>query len=198
MAITRTTLSAAASKDTDTFYLTSAANAAAGTIVKLNNEYSTIVRVDGTAVRVRSRGQNGGRAIAHANLSPVMLALASDLAPYITEHGGLASELEEITMSADGAIAIPVRHTRINIMKGSIAVLTLTAPGATVLDGIELQIHGVSLFAHTVTLTAGFYGNTTASDVATFAAGGGACLSLETKNGLWAVRSGGTVGVTFA
>lgn len=198
MAVTRTTLSASATKDTDTFNVTSATGATVGGVCKVNNEYSTILSIAGTAIRVRSRGERAGRAILHAALSPVMFCLPSDLRNFDVEPGGRPSDPVEITMSADGAVAIPTRHTRINIMKGSAAALTITAPGVTVQDGIRLTLVGVTLFAHTLTLTAGFFGNTTASDVATFAAGGGSILVLETRNGLWSVVSGGTAGVVLA
>lgn len=198
MAVTRTTLSAAATRDADTFNVTSATGFAAGNVIKVNNEFSVCVRVDGTAIRVRSRGDRAGRAIAHASLSPVLTCLPADLAAYNLEAGGVAESLEEVTYSAGGAIAIPTRHTRVNLMGSAIIAMTITAPGTAVPDGIRLEIHGVTLFAHTLTLTAGFFGNTVTSDVATFAAGGGSCLVLESKNGLWAVMGGATVGVVFA
>lgn len=198
MAVTRTTLSASVSASTDTFNVTSATGATVGGVCKVNNEYSTILAIAGTAIKVRSRGERAGRAILHASLSPVLFCLPSDLRNFNVQAGGVPDAPVEVTISADGAIATPTRHTRVNIMKGSAAALTITQPGTTVFDGIRLEIHGVTLFAHTLTLTAGFFGNGITSDVATFAAGGGSVLLLESKNGLWAVVAGGTAGVVLA
>jgi hypothetical protein len=199
MAISRTTLAAAATRDTDTFYLTSASGVTVGGFLKVNAEYSTVVKIDGTAVRVRTRGERGGRAVAHAALSPVVVGLVSDLAQYqesvLTNH---EDSFDEITMPVDAAIVIPRKNTRINIMKATAAALTLAQPGVAVPDGIVLEVRGYTAAAHTVTLTAGFFGNTTSSDVATFAAGGGGVLTLKSLNGLWLVVAGATAGVVMA
>lgn len=197
MALSRTTLSAAISKDTDTITVASSSGATVGGFCKINGEYSTVyqIPVAGT-VRIRTRGERGGKAVAHAATSPVVFGLYSDLANAFPSD--LPHLFDEITMSADGAISIPSKNTRINITKATAAALTLTAPGTSVPDGIILEIRGYTAAAHTVTLTAGFFGNTTSSDVATFAAGGGGVLVLESLNGIWMVKGGATAGVVLA
>ncbi len=198
MAISRTTLASAATRDTDTFYVTSAAGATVGGFCKVNGEYSTVVKIDGTAVRVRTRGERGGKAVAHSILSPVVFGLVSDLASYQDTVKAQDDGFDEITMAVDAAITIPKKNTRINVMKATAAALTLAQPGVAVPDGIILEIRGYTAAAHTVTLTAGFFGNTTSSDVATFAAGGGGALTLKSLNGVWLVVAGATAGVVLA
>lgn len=195
MALTRTTLAVAATRDTDTFYVTSSSGATVGGFCKVNGEYSTIWKVETGIVKVRMRGERAGRAVAHAALSPVVFGLYTDLAN--VPPGGTPDAFDEITMSADGAISIPTKNTRINITKATAAALTLTHPASAV-DGIILEIRGYSAAAHAITLTAGFFNNTTSSDVATFTAAGGGVLVLESLNGKWLVKSGGTAGVTLA
>ena len=51
--------------------------------------------------------------------------------------------------------------------------------------------------AHTITVTAGFYGNTTTSDVATFPATKNGTLTVIAQNGLWAPQATADDGVTI-
>ncbi|MHB1260335.1 MAG: hypothetical protein ACYC2H_01325 [Thermoplasmatota archaeon] len=198
MAISRTTLAATATRDTDTFYVTSSAGASVGGFCKVNGEYSTVLEVRTGVVKVRTRGERGGKAVAHALLSPVVFGTVADLATYPDTVSGVGDGFDEIAMGADGAITIPKKNTRINITKATAAALTLAQPGVAVPDGIILEIRGYVAAAHTVTLTAGFFGNTTSSDVATFAAGGGGTLTLKSVNGIWQVVGGATAGVVMA
>lgn len=197
MALSRTTLSAAITRDTDTIYVASSSGAAAGSFCKINGEYSKVVSVPASGVvRLRMRGERGGQARAHAAGSPVVFGLDSDLANAFPSD--LPSTFDEIAIGADGAISIPTKNTRINVTKATACAMTLAQPGTGVPDGIVLEIRGYTAAAHTVTLAAGFFGNTTSSDVATFAAGGGGVLVLESLNGIWLVRGGATAGVTLA
>lgn len=198
MAITRTTLAAAATRDTDTFFVTSSSGASVGGFCKVNGEYSSVTKVEPGLVRVRMRGERGGKAVAHAALSPVVFGTIAELAAYQDSVKAQDDGFDEITMSADGAITIPKKNTRINVTKATAAALTLAQPGTAVPDGIILEIRGYTAAAHAITLTAGFFGNTTSSDVATFAAGGGGVLTLKSLNGIWLVVSGASAGVTLA
>lgn len=197
MAIARTTLNASITKDTDTIYVASSSGASVGGFCKINGEYSTVYAIPQSGVvKIRTRGERGGQARAHASGSVVVFGLYSDIANAFPSD--LPHLFDEITISADGAISVPSKNTRINITKATAAALTLTAPGTGVPDGIILEIRGYTAAAHTVTLTAGFFGNTTSSDVATFATGGGGVLVLESLNGVWLVRGGATAGVVLA
>lgn len=197
MALSRTTLSASITRDADTITVASTSGATVGGFCKINGEYSTVYAIPQSGVaKIRTRGERGGKAVPHAAGSVVVFGLYSDIANAFPSD--LPHTFDEIAMSADGAITIPTKNTRINITKATAAALTLTAPGTSVPDGIMLEIRGYTAAAHTVTLTAGFFGNTTSSDVATFAAGGGGVLVLESLNGVWLVKGGATAGVVLA
>jgi hypothetical protein len=66
--------------------------------------------------------------------------------------------------------------------------MTLAAPAADQ-DGLMVTILSGSANAHTVTYTAWFYGDTTSSDVATFAAKVGPSMTIVARGGTWGVQS---------
>jgi hypothetical protein len=146
-------------------------------------------------VVVRTRGERGGRVLAHTSLSPVSFGLNADLPDWMPGTGD-AKAWDELSVSADGALTFGSKDARVNITKGSIAVLTIANPNPLVVDGRRLRIYGRSAFAHTVTYAPGFQQQGAAGDVATFAAGGGGVLELEVQNGRVVVVS--SAGVTFA
>lgn len=85
--------------------------------------------------------------------------------------------------SADGAITI--KDGVVVITKGSAAALTLASPTAGADDGKRLTIVATTAHAHTVTLTAGFGGGTTARDVATWGGAINDSLECVAYNGVW-------------
>lgn len=89
--------------------------------------------------------------------------------------------------SANGAITI--KDGIVVITKASAAALTLADPTATVDDYKTLTIVSVTAAAHTVTNTTGFNAGSTASDVATYSAAKGACMTLVAYQGVWYTRS---------
>lgn len=70
--------------------------------------------------------------------------------------------------------------------------MTLAAP-AKWQDGLVMVLQASTAQAHTVTYTAGFYGNTTSSDVATFGGAIGDNLVIYATNGAWRIQSLKTV-----
>lgn len=80
------------------------------------------------------------------------------------------------------------------LTKGSAGAYTLASPTGLA-DGTILHIRSKSAFAHTVTYTPGFLGDTTSSDVGTFAAKVGAGLMLMAINSLWHIVSNQSVTV---
>jgi hypothetical protein len=72
--------------------------------------------------------------------------------------------------------------------------MTLAAP-SKYMDGLVMVIQASTAQAHTVTYTAGFYGNTTSSDVATFGGAIGDNLVIFATGGAW--RPVSTRNVTF-
>lgn len=81
------------------------------------------------------------------------------------------------------------------IGSGGALAMTLAAPAAWQ-DGLVMVIQASTAQAHTVTYTAGFYGTTTSSDVATFGGAIGDNFVIYASNGAWRIQSlkGVTIG----
>lgn len=190
MALTRTTISAAVSADALIIPVTSASGFAAGNFLRVDNEFMQVVSVSGSNVSVRSRGDFGSAAVAHNILAPATTGLTSDLPDFPV--GQVAQVQPEgqtiVTASVDGALSIPNQNTLVLVQKAGVCAMTLAGPTAAQ-DGLVLTILSATANAHTVTYTAGFYGDTTASDVATFAAKVGASMTIQAQGGKWGVVS---------
>jgi hypothetical protein len=186
MAQTTTTISAAVGATDLTIPVTSATGFAAGNYLRLDNEFMVVSSVSGTNISVRSRGDKGSGAVAHNILAIANTGLDSDLA---VQPMGQAAQIDPqfptiVTYSAAGAIAIPVQNTMVVLNGGAARAMTLAGPGKDQ-DGLTLTVLNASAFAHTVTYTAGFYGDTTSSDVITFAAKAGASFICVARGGTW-------------
>lgn len=198
MALTTTSLAAAADAQSLVFSVTSATGATVGGFVRIDNEYSFITAISGTNITVRNRGDYGSKAVAHAILAPLTFGLASDLpaAPAgSTLPGGF---VDNQSYGASGAIDVSLLvapHTLITLNKASAAAMTLAAPSKAQ-DGIMVTISSNTAAAHTVTYTAGFNADTTSSDVATFAATKGNAFTIMAMGGRWGMvsASGVTLG----
>jgi hypothetical protein len=66
--------------------------------------------------------------------------------------------------------------------------MTLAAPDKY-MDGMTMVLQASTAQAHTVTYTAGFYGTTTSSDVATFGGAIGDNFVVYASNGAWRIAS---------
>lgn len=127
----------------------------------------------------------------HNTLAPVVYGKTQDFT-----QGTGAAILPVVSYGADGAITIPVVDQTIYINKGSAAALTLAGPAND--STVTVKVISLSAFAHTITYTAGFYGNTTSSDVATFPATVGGTFTFQAKNGVWVpMATVTTAGVTL-
>ena len=186
MAQTTTTISAAVGATDLTIPVTSASGFAAGNYLRLDNEFMVVTAVSGTNISVRARGDKGSGAVAHNILAVANTGLDSDLA---VQPMGQASQIDPqfptiVTYSAAGAIAIPNQNTMVVLNGGAARAMTLAGPGKDQ-DGLTLTVLNASAYAHTVTYTAGFYGDTTSSDVITFAAKAGASFICVARGGTW-------------
>lgn len=186
MAQTTTTISAAVGATDLTIPVTSATGFAAGNYLRLDNEFMVVTAVSGTNISVRARGDKGSGAVAHNILALANTGLDSDLA---VQPMGQAAQIDPqfptiVTYSAAGAIAIPVQNTLVVLNGGAARAMTLAGPGKDQ-DGLTLTVLNASAYAHTVTYTAGFYGDTTSSDVITFAAKAGASFICVARGGTW-------------
>ena len=186
MAQTTTTISAAVGATDLNIPVTSATGFTAGNYLRLDNEFMVVTAVSGTNISVRSRGDKGSGAVAHNILAIANTGLDSDLA---VQPMGQAAQIDPqfptiVTYSAAGAIAIPVQNTMVVLNGGGARAMTLAGP-AKDQDGLTLTVLNASAYAHTVTYTAGFYGDTTSSDVITFAAKAGASFICVARGGTW-------------
>lgn len=188
MALTNTTISAAVSADALIIPVTSATGFAAGNFLRIDNEFMQVVSVSGTNISVRSRGDFGSAAVAHNILAVCTTGLASDLNDFPVGQSAQVDPSGQtiVSYSVDGAIALPNQNTLNIITKAGVCALTLADPSKS-MDGLQMTILSATANAHTVTYTAGFYGDTTSSDVATFAAKVGASMTIVARGGKWGV-----------
>lgn len=131
------------------------------------------------------RGIRGTLASAHAALTPAIFGSPIDFADVPSSPW--------VSYSASGAIAVPTADQVIYLTKATAAAMTLANPAKDCIATVV--IYAIGNAAHTVTYTAGFYGNTTSSDVATFT-GTGSSMTIRAANGLWGAIA--TAGVTIA
>lgn len=82
--------------------------------------------------------------------------------------------------------ALTIQNGLQNIGSGGALAMTLAAP-AVYQTGMQMLLFASTAQAHTVTYTAGFYGNTTSSDVATYGGAIGDFVLLGAYNGVWRV-----------
>ena len=169
MAQTTTTISAAVTASDQIIPVTSAIGFTAGNYLRIDNEFMVVVSVSGTNIPVNLRGDQGSGAVAHNILAVADTGLSSDLADLPLGETTQVDPSKEtiVSYSAAGAIAIPTQNT--------------------------LVLLNADAKANTVTYTAGFYGDTTSSDVATFAAKTGASFSIIARGGTWGIIALGNV-----
>jgi|SRR5678815_3076371 hypothetical protein len=189
MALTATTLAGAksATVNVNKITLTSATGAAKKDLALVDAEWMRITDVSLTPTLEVVPGYNGSTAGPHGVLAPVIYGRPSDFVNAgIVPNGVLTSQ----SFGVDGAITgpsgtgVPTSNTVIYLTKGSAGAYTLAAPAIDQQN--TLIFVSTSAYAHTITVAEGFYGNTTSSDVATFAATVNSTLTVKAQNGLWA------------
>lgn len=206
MALSQTSLSAAITAAQLTLPVSStAAFPAVGSvgfrqIVQIDAEFMLAVGVPVSGqIVVAMRGYDGTVAAAHDILSPVVTStLASDFGvptPSTVVTTNPSSDLL-VTIGQDGAIAVPMQNTIVQITKASALAATLAAPSIAE-NGLVLVLTSQTAFAHVVTATSLFADAVTGAPhtTATFAAFKGASLTLIAENGLWNVKA--AVGVVI-
>lgn len=191
MALTTTTLASAVDASTLRFYVTAATGATVGGFMRVDGEFMVITGITGTAIDVRSRGDQGGVAVAHDILAPCTFFLSTDQA-------GLGSmqdipvpreEFDLLNVGQNGVIAVPKRNTTYNLNKGAaLASTTLADPGKDQ-DGLILRFLTTTDYAHVITTVSCHDGTTGAHTTCTSAAYAGASLTLIAAGGKWMVLS---------
>jgi len=184
MALTATTIAGPLDAYSNTVQVVSATGFLVGQPLRIDNEILKVQSINGVLIGVM-RGIEGSKALAHnAGANAVT-------GPWVDFPMEVSPYADSYTYSVDGALTIaPGIH---KIIKGSAIALTLAAP-TTAQSGIQMTIAALTTFAHTVTYTAGFAGNTTSSDVATLNATGDT-FTIVAVNGTWVVV--GLNSVTF-
>lgn len=194
MALTATTLAGAKALNDKTIKLTSATGIANKMLVLVDEEFMRVTSVDLSPTVGVVPGYFGTTAGPHGVLAPVIYGNPSDF----TSTSGPNS----LSFGADGAITgpsgtgVPVVDTFIFLTKATAGAYTLAAPSADQQN--TLTFVSTAAAAHTITYTAGFYGNTTSSDVATFPATINAMFTIRAQNGTWAPVATADDGVTIA
>lgn len=98
---------------------------------------------------------------------------------------GTEYKLPVEVLTANGAITSKMGLVLLN--KAGVLAATLASPTAGDDDGKVIHIVAMQAQANTVTLTAGFNGGSTASDVATFGGAIGDGMTIVAYNGVWYV-----------
>lgn len=190
MALTATTLAAAATATTLRFQVTASTGATVGGVMRVDGEYMTVAAIPLSGwVDVRSRGERGGTAVAHNILAPVTFSLATDLVNLPSKQDipvpGDAFDLKHI--GANGAVAVPIRNTVYFINKASaLATSTFADPGADQ-NGLMVTFIGTTDYAHVLTTVSVHDGTTGAHTTLTSAAYAGSSLTLIANGAKWYV-----------
>jgi hypothetical protein len=189
MALTTTSLASALDTASNSIKVTSATGATVGGWVRVDHEFSVITAINGTDLTVRSRGTYGGKMVAHNILAPVTFGVAADLPDLQPGSTSIAAlQTEDIqSYGVSGAVDVALFKmpiTTVLFTKATAAAMTLAAPSKAQ-DGIKVTFLSTTAAAHTLTYTAGIYGDTTSSDVLTFAAKAGASCTLIARGGTW-------------
>jgi hypothetical protein len=201
MALTRTSLAAAASATDTLLSITSTSSGfpAVGVLqskqrMLIDSEYMMIDQVIASgSVKVMQRGLDGTAAVAHGILASV--ATSGNNADFpalpIGEVVNRSPDLfEQVTLGADNTTGVttPIKNTNTIITKGSACLFTITAPSVA-LNGLLWRFSSATAFAHVMTATALIENGLTGSPftTGTFGAFIGAGCTLMANNGVWNV-----------
>lgn len=102
-----------------------------------------------------------------------------------------------VTVTADGAIAVPPGDTTYFITKAGVAAMTIVAPTATTHDGIRLTFISTTAQAHTLDMaSSGINGGS--ADIGTFGGAAGDGVTIVAYQAHWYEVPGSNKNVTFA
>lgn len=179
MALTATTLNGAVAYDATQIKLTSATGIAKKDLILVDGEYMTATDIQLTPSITVARGQQATAGLAHATLAPAIYGQPADFSQFKNNPPVV------MTISADSTtVTLPSVDALIYFQKATACAITILAPAKDQQNVIRFQ-NGVAA-ANTVTYTAGFYGDTTSSDVATAPAKINASFTIQARGGTWA------------
>jgi len=190
MALTNTTLSAAVAMNDDSIKVTATTGFADGQVIRVDNEFMAQAgAAAGTVIKVR-RGLDGTAQVAHGILADVVTGLMTDFPAPPPGHPVQVppTEIARATLGADTTLNTADLPKSLwltyVITKATAAAITLGNPSKAQ-NGLKITFRSATAAAHVITYTAGIYGDTTSSDLLTFAAKVGASCTLEANGGLW-------------
>ena len=134
-------------------------------------------------------------ACAHKTLAPVVYGIASDFTQTASTDGRAGSPVISLSVN-DTNVTLPVVDCTVYITKAGVLASTINGPNKDQTNTIKMV--SLTANAHLITYTAGWYQNTTTSDIATFPATSGAIITFQAKNGVWNLTATADDGVTVA
>ena len=188
MSLTGTTLAGAVSASAQQLALTSGTglnliSPLQKLVLQIDQELMLVTDITKSPTVSVVRGWNGTAAAAHGKITPAIFGTPGD---YGELMGAPAT-----SYGADGAITIPFGNQFIVLAGSSALAMTLGDPPLNL--NAMVTIFSTIAAAHTVDYTAGFYGDTTSSNLATFAAKVGASFTIQALNGKWGVIAAANV-----
>ncbi len=190
MALTATTLSGAKATNDTVIALTSATGAASKQLALVDAEWMRITSTLLTPTVGVVPGYAGTPAGPHGVLAPVVFGPTQDFVNAGIVPGTIISSL---SFGVSGAITgpsgsgVPISNTLVYLTKATAGAYTLVGPATDQINTVTFI--STTAAAHTLTYTAGFSGNTTSSDVATWAATINGTLTIKAQGGTWAIIS---------
>ncbi len=190
MALAATTLSGAKATNDIVIALTSATGAIPKMLALVDAEWMRITSNNLTPTLGVVPGYSGTPAGPHGILAPVVYGLTSDFVGSGIVPGTIVASL---SFGVSGAITgpsgsgVPTSNTLVYLTKATAGAYTLAGPATDQINTITFI--STTAAAHTITYTAGFRGDTTASDVATFAATINGVMVIKAQGGTWAAVS---------
>lgn len=200
MALVVTSLNGAISLNATQVRLTAYTNPASGGIgpkanLLVDGEQMLVTDATLSPVVQVARGYNGTQAAAHNTLAPVTYGLSTDFTGTASTNGQAGASQISLAVN-DANVTLPVVDSTIYITKAGVLAITINGPAKDQTNTIKFV--SLTANAHLITYTAGFYANTTSSDVATFPATAGAVFTIVARNGLWNAVATADDGVTIA
>lgn len=192
MALTLTTLNGAVAYDATQIKLTSATGLLKKDLILVDGEFMVATDIQLTPSIQVARGQQATQGVAHATLAPAVFGQPADFT-----FGLPAGQVPLVTSIAvnDTNVTLPTRDALVFLTKATALGITINAPAKDQQNTIKFI--STTAAAHLITYTAGFYGNTTSSDVATFPATVNGTFTIQARGGTWAPVATADDGVTI-
>ncbi len=199
MALAATTLAANKAVNDIVINLTSATGAIPKMLAMVDTEWMRITSNLLTPTLGVVPGYNGSAASSHGQLAPVIYGVTQDfINAGITIGGVYASQ----SLGVDGAIVgpsgtgLPITNTFFFLTKATAGAYTIALPTKDQTNTITFI--STTAAAHVLTNAAGFYGDTTGSDTATWPAHANATFTIRAQGGVWCpIATAGAIGVVI-